>query len=108
MQETRSQSAIYSCLSSSRRRYALYCMRDAEKALSLADLAEDVANMETEMPKHEIDKKAVKDVYLSLYHRHVPKLADAGLVQYDQELDMVSLPETSGDVCDSVLAVTAE
>lgn len=108
MQETRSRSAIYSCLSSSRRRYALYCLRDAEKALSLADLAEDVADLETETPRPEIEKKTVKDVYLSLYHHHVPKLADAGLVQYDRELDLVSLPLRSEEVCESVQAVTAE
>jgi hypothetical protein len=31
----------------------------------------------------------VKLVYLSLYHSHVPKLAEANVVEYSQESDLV-------------------
>jgi hypothetical protein len=35
----------------------------------------------------------VKQTYLSLYHNHLPKLSSAGVVQYDQDQDMVQLTD---------------
>lgn len=32
-------------------------------------------------------------MYISLYHKHIPKLADADLVRYDQERDTVTVTE---------------
>ena len=85
--------AIYDCLSRSRRRYTLYRLHEAPKPVALADLAEDVADWEVDETGSEIDPETVKDVYMSLYHNHVSKLADADLVRYDQERDEVELLE---------------
>lgn len=85
-------SVVYECLSRSRRRYLLYCLNTAGHPLPLADLAEAVAEMEVET-QSELDDEFVKEVYMSLYHAHVPKLADAGLVEYSQEQDEVKLIE---------------
>jgi DNA-binding transcriptional ArsR family regulator len=39
------------------------------------------------------DAETVMEVYLSLYHTHVPKLSDAGLVASDQQRDLVALTD---------------
>lgn len=83
---------IYECLSRSRRRYVLHCLHNAGQPLALADVAEEVAEMETEA-QSELDDELVKDVYMMLYHAHIPKLDDADLVEYNQERDEVKLIE---------------
>lgn len=81
-----------------RRRYALRGLRMYEDPMTLADLADEVAIRENEAPITEISAETVKRVYLSLYHTHVPKLEEAGLVQYDQDTDMVALSERADDI----------
>lgn len=85
-------SVIYECLSRWRRRYVLHRLHNAGQPLALADVAEDVAEMEVET-QSELDDEFVKNVYMSLYHAHIPKLADADLVEYHQERDEVKLIE---------------
>ncbi|WP_435175065.1 DUF7344 domain-containing protein [Halorussus sp. AFM4] len=75
------------------RRRTAYLTLVAHDDLSLPDLADEVAVAERDRPLQEIDPDDVLEVYLSLYHTHVPKLADAGLVDYDQEADYVALTD---------------
>ncbi|MFC6717505.1 hypothetical protein ACFQGT_04535 [Natrialbaceae archaeon GCM10025810] len=84
-------STTFELLANRRRRYALRCLRTYENSITLADLADEVAVLECNEPLTEISAERVKRVYLSLYHTHVPKLADASYVRYDQEQDMVAL-----------------
>jgi DNA-binding transcriptional ArsR family regulator len=71
---------LLDALSHRRRRHALYELRGADGAVAVADLADAVA----------ADLDAARDrVAASLHHHHVPKLSDAGLVDYD---------DRSGDV----------
>ncbi|AGB30511.1 hypothetical protein C488_07117 [Natrinema pellirubrum DSM 15624] len=81
----------FDVLSHHRRRYALQCLREYETPLALADLADEVAVREHDRPLPEISAEAVKRIYVSLYHTHVPKLADADYVRYSQERDEVAL-----------------
>ena len=55
------------------------------------ELAERVAAEENGVPREELSSAQRKRVYVSLYQTHVPKMEDAGLVDYDQETSMVSL-----------------
>lgn len=87
--------SVFELLSHHRRRYALECLREYENPLPLADLADEVAVRERDAPLPEISPEAVKRIYLSLYHVHIPKLADAAYVHYSQERDAVSLREHS-------------
>lgn len=76
-----------------RRRYALQCLREYENPMALADLADEVAVREYDAPLPEIDAETVKEVYVSLYHAHIPKLADADHVLYYQGRDSVALTD---------------
>ncbi|WP_135534902.1 DUF7344 domain-containing protein [Halostella pelagica] len=89
---------LFHLLADSRRRYALRCLCEHATQLTLADLADEVAVREREMPIGEIPAETVKRVYMALYHNHVPKLAEANVVEYDQETDTIALGDNTEQV----------
>lgn len=76
------------------RRRALAVLRRHGGTMTLADLADEVSVRRFDAPLSEIDPQRILRVYNSLYHTHVPKLAAAGRVEYEQERDLVRLTET--------------
>jgi hypothetical protein len=82
--------ALLGLLANFRRRKALL-MLVRHDDLPLPDLADEVAIAERDEHLSNIDPNDVLEVYLSLYHTHVPKLAAAGLVDYDQDDDYLAL-----------------
>lgn len=80
----------FSILSNERRRLFLDVMRTYSEEITLPDAAEEVAVRETGCPVPELSADRVANVYISLYHDHLPRLVDAGLLEYDQERDLVS------------------
>lgn len=82
----------FELLAHRRRRTALRCLSDHAPSISLADLAEEVAVRETGRSLPDIDPDEVLQVYLSLYHVHIPKLTEAAVIEYVQDRDLVTLP----------------
>ncbi|WP_228546310.1 DUF7344 domain-containing protein [Halegenticoccus tardaugens] len=78
------------------RRRLLSCL-ERHITLSLADVADELAVWEVTDPLTEIRAEDVKDIYLELYHTHLPRLEHADIVVYDQERDFVSLPGYGAD-----------
>lgn len=94
-------------LADDRRRRTLRILWDADGAVSLADLADEITRRErasvSETPS---DSKGVQT---ALYHVHLPKLADAGLVTVadDDEwtrLIFTAAPETK-ELLSDLLAI---
>ena len=83
--------AVFGALSNDCRRYVLRCLHTRADPLPLPDLADEVAAWKHDASVADVSAEEVKRIYLSLYHKHVPRLADAGLVQYDQTQDAVAL-----------------
>ena len=81
---------VFSLLADRRRRLLLSVMRSYGEAVTLPDAAEEVAARETGHTVRNISAERVTEVYLSLYHDHLPRLVDAGLLEYDQERDLVA------------------
>ena len=81
---------LFDALAHERRRHLLDVLDEAGAALSLSDLARSVARQERASPRP-VDDGTVKRVRLSLYHWHVPKLEDAGLVEFDPDARTVGL-----------------
>lgn len=79
---------VVKCLAHRRRRQVLECLRE-HSTVTLADLADEVAVSEFDSRLDEIPAEAVKEIYFSLYHTHVPKLESADLVEYRQSADTV-------------------
>lgn len=83
--------AIFDVLSNRRRRHVLRCLDEYDDPMALADLADEVAVREHGTALTEISAEEVKRIYVSLYHSHVPRLEDAGVVEYNQDRDLVAL-----------------
>jgi hypothetical protein len=88
------QDTVYDLLSNKRRRYVISKLRRADGAVSVNELSEAVAAWENDVDVDELTDKQVKRVYVSLYQIHVPKLDEAGLVDYDKEAGTVELTPT--------------
>lgn len=76
-----------------RRRAVLDALLAAAAPLALADLAVELVERERGPSPGASDHEAIQRCYVSLYHRHVPKLVDAGLVTFDDDRRTVALPE---------------
>lgn len=83
----------FDLLSNRRRRCTLVCLLEQQETIPLADLAEAVAIREQGTPITEFSAEEIQEVETSLYHWHIPKLADAGVVEYEPERTLVKLTE---------------
>lgn len=88
-------------LSNDRRRDALSCL-SRHDTVTLADLADELAEQKHGTTIDEIPPDEVKTVYMELYHRHVPKMEAADLLQYDQEQDCVTITDAGSRVASTV------
>lgn len=88
---------LFDLLQNNRRRAALRIL-DEEGELTLAELAERIAAEENDVPLSEASENARRSVYISLYQRHVPKLAEHGVVDYDREESTVALREPASQL----------
>lgn len=96
-EESLTQDVVFDVLSSARRRYVLHLLK-TEGPMELTELAEHVAAQENDTTVEDLTKQQRKRVYVSLYQTHVPKLEDAGLVEYDQETSYVELRARAADI----------
>lgn len=74
---------LFEVLSHSQRRFVLHYLRSADTPIDVDDLVSEVVAWEVERP---VDERSAGDrdaVELSLVHTHLPKMAAAGLVDYD-------------------------
>lgn len=85
-----SQDVVFDILSSPRRRYVLYHLRSTGEPVQLTDLAEKVAAWENDVDPDEITDQERKRVYVSLYQTHIPRLADAGFINYDKKSGQIA------------------
>jgi DNA-binding transcriptional ArsR family regulator len=90
-EDTLAQDTVYDLLSNGRRRFVISRLRRAEGPVSVSDLSEAVAAWENDIPQAELTDKQIKRVYVSLYQIHIPKLDEAGLVEYDKDSGRVEL-----------------
>ena len=94
---------IFALLSHPRRRALLYLLCEAdEDPLWTANLAVRLARIETDGGEDPHDQ--VEEVTMALRHNHLPKLADAGLV--DVDASMTTLSYEGDDRIDDLLEWT--
>lgn len=90
--------ALLDALSHRYRRFALTALCGRDEPVALADLAVDVTERETGETGESLSKERAREIEISLYHVHVPKLDDAGLVEFDRDRNTVA-------VCNEVQSV---
>ena len=91
--QTLTADTILELLANRRRRYLLYALRGRDEPVELSRLAETVAGWEHDVPPEDVAKNEYKSVYVSSVQCHVPKLADAGVVEHDESNHSVVLSE---------------
>jgi hypothetical protein len=91
----------FELLSSSRRRLALAELRAAGGSLALGRLAERVAGQQEGVDPDRVDPDTRKSVYTSLQQFHLPRLDEAGVVEFDADRGEVSATATASrlDAC---------
>jgi hypothetical protein len=93
--EPLSRDLVFDVLKNRRRRYALHYMRHADGSVQLSELAEQVAAWENDITVDAITAAERKRVYTALYQSHLPKLDDAGIVDYNQNRGIVELSDAA-------------
>jgi len=96
------QDALFSTLSSQRRRLVLRRLLEDGSPQSVRELTTGVAADENGVPEAELTYKQRKRVYTSLHQTHLQKLDDVGLVEYDRNRGIVALTDRA-DIVKSYL-----
>ena len=87
--------ALIELLANARRRYLWEYLRREEREVSLQEVSEVIAGRELDKPPSAVTYDERKSVYTSLRQFHCPKMADAGLVEFDRRAGRVAPCEGS-------------
>lgn len=80
---------ILRSLADDRRQTVLSILQERDRSLSLEALSEGVAAAERAVLTDELTQETTNAVAISLHHSHLPMLAEAGVVDYDQKRQTV-------------------
>lgn len=88
-----SHDTIFTLLSHRHRRVVLDLLLAQNRALTLRDLRNEIVEREHDTEITEVDDEQAKQTLVTLHHIHIPKLAEADVVTYDQERMIVEPTE---------------
>lgn len=95
-------------LQNGRRRNALQFLREADEVVRMGDLAEAVAAWENETTVDRLRCEQRKRVYIALHQVHLPKLDEAGVVDYDSDRGTISLLPAARPLYDAIDALSPD
>jgi len=85
-----SEDRLFDVLSNQRRRFAVHLLQqDRRDAVAIGDMAEQIAAWENEIDTAEITGGQRKRVYTALQQSHLPKMDDAGVVEFNKDRGVV-------------------
>lgn len=87
----------FSALSHPRRRYLMYALAQNPE-WTLTDLATKLVAYEEGTDEATVDAYRRNQMYVSLYHTHIPKLVGEGIVTFDSEEETVAQAEHAEQV----------
>ena len=90
-----SKDVIFELLKNRRRREVLAYLLEAEETVTLGELAEQIAAWENDTEVSALSSDQRKRVYVALYQTHLPKMDDAGIIEYDQDRGLISLSDNA-------------
>lgn len=91
--EAPTQETAFDVLSCQRRRYVLHYLLSEEARTELGILARQIAAWENEIEREEITSKQRMRTYTALRQAHLPKMDEAGFVEFDRDRGTVELTE---------------
>lgn len=83
----------FELLSNHRRRYALHYCKYRDEPVTLSDLAEQVAAWEQDKSLDEITSNERKRTYTSLQQTHLPAMEEAGIIEWDDDIELTPAAE---------------
>ncbi|NKE37607.1 ArsR family transcriptional regulator [Natronococcus sp. JC468] len=90
-----SKDVIFELLKNRRRREVLTYLLEADETVTLGELAEQIAAWENDTDVNALSSDQRKRVYVALYQTHLPKMDDAGIVEYDQDRGLITLADNA-------------
>lgn len=84
---------MFHLLQNERRRLTLEYLQGTEGVVDMRDIVENVAAVEYDTEVEQLSSTERQRVYIALYQSHLPKLADSGVIEYDQSRGWVKRTE---------------
>lgn len=81
---------VFHALQNSRRRGVVRYFEEFEGAVSIGDLADQVAAWECDTTVEEVTSDQRQRVYIALYQSHLTKLDDSDVIEYDERSGTIS------------------
>ncbi len=88
----------FELLRNRRRRIVLSYLVEADDRVDMGEMAEHVAAVENETTVQALSSAQRKRAYVGLYQCHLPKLADAGVIDYDGDRGHAEATPTAEDL----------
>lgn len=90
--DTQSLATVHALLSNQRRHYVITAISEQESPIALDEFA--TAVIETETGVRDISAKMTQEIIPELHHEHLPKLDDAGIIDYNAETNTITSIQT--------------
>lgn len=75
---------VFPLLADDRRRYTMHYLASKVGTVAISDVAEQIALWEDDPSRDRFER-----IVTGLYHTHLPKLRDAGVIEYDLDVETV-------------------
>lgn len=82
---------IFGLMSKERRRYALYYLDQQDGPVPVDEVAEQIAEWESNPGSVSIPEETFDEIEVELHHVDLPKASEAAYIQYDAEKGIVEL-----------------
>lgn len=97
--DTIDRDELFEVLSNRRRRYTLHYLKQCESdRVDLSDLSTQVAAWEERVPPAEVRYEDRKSAHTALAQFHLPKMSDAGVVDYNAGRNTIELTDDGDDL----------
>lgn len=88
-----SQGIVFDILRNERRRHVLEYLDEQEGGATIGELAERLAAIENDKPEAQITSQERKRLYVGLYQCHLPRMDDAGAIEFDSNRGTIERTE---------------
>ena len=85
-----SEDELFDVLANQRRRFAVHLLkREEDESVAIGDMAEQIAAWENGIDTTEITGNERKRVYTALQQSHLPKMDEAGVVEFNKDRGLI-------------------
>ncbi len=93
-----SEDELFEVLANQRRRFAVHLLKREEESMEIGRMAEQIAAWENDVSMAEITGTERKRVYTALQQSHLPKMDQAGVVEFNKSRGVIAPTPALQDV----------